>query len=49
MLGRRERNRCRARGGGWTANIAIKPLAVVPAFLAIDVLRQSAGPFPFRT
>jgi hypothetical protein len=45
MLGRRERHRRRARGGGWPVNIAIKPWAAVPAFFATGVLRQSAGPF----
>jgi hypothetical protein len=45
MLGRRERHRRRARSGGWPVNIAIKPWAVVPAFFATGVLRQSAGPF----
>jgi hypothetical protein len=45
MLGRRERHRSRARGGGWLANIVVKPWAAVPAFFATGVLRQSAGPF----
>jgi hypothetical protein len=45
MLGRRERHRRRARGVGRLVNIPIKPWAVVPAFFATGVLRQSAGPF----
>ena len=49
MLGRRERHRRRARGGGWPVNIAIKPPAAVPAIFATGVLRQSAGPFHFAS
>ena len=49
MLGRRERHCSRARRGGWPVNIAIKPWAVVPAFFATGVLRQSAGPFHFAS
>jgi hypothetical protein len=41
MLGRHERHRRRARGDGRPVKIAIRPWAV-PAFLATDVLRQSA-------
>ena len=49
MLGRRERHRRRARGGGRPAKIAIKPWAVVPVFFANGVLRQPAGPFRFAS
>jgi hypothetical protein len=47
MLGRRERHRRRARGGGWLVDIALEPWAVVPAFFSAGVPRQSAGPFHF--
>ena len=49
MFGRRERHRRRVRGGGWPVYIAIKPWAVVRAFFATGVLRQSAGPFHFAS
>ncbi len=46
MLGRRERHRRWARGGGWPVNIPIKPLAVVPAFFATGVHSDKVPRYP---
>ena len=48
MLGRRERHCRRAGRGGWPGNIALKPWAMLPAFVATGILSQPAGPFSFR-